>query len=326
MRLEELCGDCGARLGMSTGDGAYLWYGGPVRWWHAPRQVVQALRMSRTWQPPPLFYLIGVVAGALLGLVADVLLGVTWWLVALAGPVVIFALSLVGLFRRSRYRRSLRLELLRVLAPKRHMRLTMEEEEERYRSADLPLYGVADWSDQLYVSGSYSGDAVDSITLSHATGFEPDDPKVEISVRRHWFGRALPPGADVREIEDHEERAARDELVCWLAGEAARGTDMPDPDEPEEWFEERSRRVDALEASLREREWEGVDLDVDRDPVPFAILRHDDLWIGLGRIADVYVSIASRGIEAGSIRLVSVDDIEPYIEGLRALRDHWRQA
>src|SRR6266571_4693215 len=89
-------------------------------WWSVPVELFRILRRRRTRVPVPATYLVAVVAGALLGVAAQLVLGWPWWLVAagVVAAVWLFFFS-TAFWGGGGSSRPLATEVLRVVSPGR---------------------------------------------------------------------------------------------------------------------------------------------------------------------------------------------------------------
>lgn len=60
-----------------------------------------------------------------------------------------------------------------------------------------------------------------------------------------------------------------------------------------------------------------IEIAVDGERVPFAFLAEGPVWGALGRIGSVVIRLRGREWDVGTVELLRVETIEPYLEGTR---------
>lgn len=269
-------------------------------------RVVQVLRGERSMIPAPLTYLVVLAAGAIVGVLLDLATGWRWWLVplvAMAATWLFFMSSAVWGRHRSR---SLGESILMVLAPRRAAERMDHETEESLRSLPFPLYGLPPtWRGVRFIAGhGRSGRVITSASLGHADG-SPFDPEVsELRVE-------VSPAAE--HASPHGDR-----LTHWLAHASA--PDLPLDASPEEmaiWHLQIERDARAL----MQEAWRDLEVSVDGVPRAFRLLEREQAWTARGRIGDHDVRFEARRFAHARLELVTVTDVEPYIDGGRKLRE-----
>lgn len=103
----------------------------------APWRVIQALRENRSEEPVPAFYVGVVVAGTVVGIGLDLLVGLPWWLAPVLAVCGAWLYFLSSAFRG--LRGHLGLDLKIALRPRRASELHDEHTERVFRSSPLPL-------------------------------------------------------------------------------------------------------------------------------------------------------------------------------------------
>jgi hypothetical protein len=330
------CLECGARdvvvtrPGWAEGLGDWLRFGGPWRpprrvcrrcgnvsdarsvawlradqggWWSVPSRLVQTLRRRRGMTPVPATYLAATVAGALLGVAAQLLFGWPWWLVAAAvvAAVWLFFAS-TAFWGAGGWDPPLATDLLRVVRPQKAAERVHRWEAERFRAAPFPLYGLPPaWPGARYLggwegsSGRRQRPVTTALSLAHGDPLTDQGPELRVETRveqvdtdrRHlaeelWL-RAAPPDQD---LAAHVER---------LAGARRR----PDP------------------------AWSQVTIPVDGRPVAFAWLAEGRHWVALAEVDGRTLTLHGRDLPVESVELVQVADLEPYLQGQRRLQEAW---
>ena len=56
-----------------------------------------------------------------------------------------------------------------------------------------------------------------------------------------------------------------------------------------------------------------------KNQAPFSLLLEQNVWVALGYKEDVTISITARDVGIEDVSLVTIRDVEPYIEGRRRL-------
>jgi hypothetical protein len=62
---------------------------------------------------------------------------------------------------------------------------------------------------------------------------------------------------------------------------------------------------------------------VDGRPVAFGWLAEGRHWVALAGLGDRTLVLRGRDLPVGSVKLVRVFDLEPYVEGQRRLQEAW---
>jgi hypothetical protein len=116
-----------------------------------------------------MFYLVLGGVGLLLGVLLQLALGVWWWM----PPAVLLAAAWLVVFTSIWWHHphghptSLRTELLQVFSPKKGALARRREDQQRIRSAGLPLFEVQDWPGPVSLDGwGSSGANVSHISLA----------------------------------------------------------------------------------------------------------------------------------------------------------------
>ena len=80
----------------------------------------------------------------------------------------------------------------------------------------------------------------------------------------------------------------------------------------------------AREREFRRREtppFSHVEIPVDGEPTRFAYLAEKSTWVALGRMGYVAITLRGRNLDVSHVELVTVSDVEPYVEGSRRLQE-----
>lgn len=324
---EVRCLDCGVVSLRSAGSSPYLVLGRRQPAWRMPLRLLNVVIRERTWQPNPALYLGAAAAGTVLGVVADLLIGFPWWIATLLGPVLVFVLSAVSAVRNPWREHPLSVEFLSVVAPQRYTELMETAEEERLRATDLPLYGLdaRSWRFRYAGGTTRSGSEVVAIELCYRRSIDDDTPEVRIETRRGRLAHVdrARVGVDAATLREHEDRANRDALVDWLASTVSRPTDPPSSPDPA-WHDAWRERMRAVAGELSARPWSRRSVPVNGETVPFDVLADEEAWVATSRLGGVHLNVRASRLALDEARLEHVDDIGPFLEGRRRLRDRHR--
>jgi len=274
--------------------------GFPVR---AMRRASQAL--FRPEVILALVWWIPAVVGGVLGTVVWLVSGWPWWplvgAAALWATAVLLPLYWPG-FRSTRW--SLSTELLTVLWPRRAMSRLHVEEEQRFRRASLPLYGLP---------AGFPGGRRLGATGTGGT----------------WWG-----GFVVRRLSLGHGDAHRRPGETWLIVETASAQAAPTDAARRKHLAERLwsrrlitcgdldelRRVRAEIAGQPDPTWSKTSVEVDGAPVEFEFLADGDYWAAWAAHDGVVLILLASRMPIETVALVPVTDVEPYIDGSRTAR------
>lgn len=318
------CRKCGLRWLTDSEVSSSFVYTGHKRL-HRPRQLIRVVLGHRHWEPNPALYLGAAAVGTAVGVLTNVLWGVPWWIGTGSGPLTILALSIVSAIRNPKAQRSLKTELLGVLAPDRYLQRVDDEQERLIRSADLPLFGIAGSEDWFRFMGgtTRSGDRLNAIELGHRLGGPNGDVEMRIETRRPRLqqtdrDRLLDP----EQIREHDQRVNRAALTSWIARHMAKPEGPPpaDTDAIRTWHERWRQRARDLEQQLETRRWQTRTLEIDGQPHHFETLAADNTWAATTRIDGLHVNLHAHSIEPNELTIQTIDDPSPYLEGTRQLR------
>lgn len=289
-REEGVCRACGARV--SPG----VWFGssGPPPWWRRaagiPAGVVGVLHRRRMASPVPITYLFPALAATLVGVLAQLLWGWSWWLFPLVVVAGLWLLFLSSGFRRPARTRLLWHELLDVLAPGGSARRHREEEEQEFRTAPFPLFGLPlSWTGLRYTAGcSQSWSAGEPVRLELELGHgspEEGGPQLTVAVT----DRPSDPYEVWQAAEELWQEAMPGHRRFRAAGE------RPDP------------------------EWTQVTIAVDGEPQVFGFLAEGAHWVARAELPGFTVTVQGREWPVESVELVRVEALEPYFAGKQQL-------
>lgn len=270
-----------------------------------PVRLLDVLGSERSRIPTPLLYLEVAAVGTLVGIVLDHTIGWPWWPFPLGGVAAAWLGFMSSAFWGRHRARSIGDSFLMVLAPRRAAEKMERETDNLFHSAPFPLYGLPpSWRGYRFIGGhGESGNAVTQMSLGHADRLPLDPDKSELRV-------------EVIPVPEYLSR--RDELTFWLAHETApRPSAEASSDEMARWHVdiEHEARV------LSEQPWREIEIPVDGTSTRFRLLEREHAWIARGRTGDYEVRLEARKYPWTKLALVTVTDVEPYIEGSRKIRE-----
>lgn len=152
--------------------------------------------------PTPILYLALAVAGLLIGVIQELLVGGWWWLppAALLIGAWLFFLSSAWWHRPGSRPISLRIELLEVINPEKGHRARRQAEHDLILASGIPLFEIEGWPGTASLGGwGSSGTSISHVTLAFA-----DQPK-------------SPPTVTVGTVVDEESSV--DRIRAHLIGE-----------------------------------------------------------------------------------------------------------
>jgi hypothetical protein len=343
--VEVPCIECGARdlevtrPGWAEGLGDWLRFGGrwrpprrvcrgcgtttdarsvamlvpsPQGWWSLPVELFRAVRRRRTMVPVPATYLAAMVAGAALGVAAQLRFGWPWWLVAagVVAAVWLFFAS-TALWGAGGSGQPLATDLLRVLRPRQAIERDHRQAVERFRAASFPLYGLPPaWSGPRHLGGWEGSWTKGQRPVTTALSLGHGDPLAEAGSQLWVEVRAegVEPELGMTMRVESRRHLAED---LWL--QAAPPAHDPD------------QHLDQLAAVRRRPDpaWSLVTILVDGWPVGFEWLAEGRHWVAQAELDDRTVTLRVRDLPVESVELVRVSDLEPYIQGQRRLQAAW---
>jgi len=257
--------------------------------------------------PIPVTYLTAAVAGVVLGVVAQLVVGWPWWLVAAGVVAAVWLLFFSTVWwGGGGSSRPLTTELLRVVSPARALARERRQQVERFLAAPFPLYGLpASWAGPRQLAGygeqQFKGrrPVTVALVLGHGDPLADQGPQLQVEVRN-----------------EHVEVERRRRLAEELWWQAAHARDV-------------AEHFDQL-AAVRDRPdpaWSQVLIPVDGRPVAFWWLAEGRHWVAQGELEDRTVTLHARDLPVGSVELVEVSDLAPYLEGSlegeRRLEEAW---
>jgi hypothetical protein len=290
------------RCGQVDTAGSGAWLARPAGWWSLPVRLAGVVRRRRAMVPAPATYLMAVVAGAGLGVVAQLLAGWPWWLVTAGVVAAVWLLFLSSAFWGRAAARPLATEILLEVDPVRGLRRERQAMVELFRAAPFPLYGLpASWPGPRHLGGwgsrRTSGEprVVTDLVLAHGDPAAARGPQLQVEVR---VGPEHPEaGPELRHT------LAQD--LWWTAAASHAGGQAPPglaggPPDP-----------------ARDPPWSPVTISVDGRPVGFDLLGEGRHWVAVGELKGQLLVLRARDLAAEEVELVRVTDVAPYVEGTR---------
>jgi len=277
-----------------------------------PVHLFGILRQRRAMIPVPATYLVALVAGAALGVAAQLLLGWRWRLVATAVVAAVWLLFFSTAFwGGGGSSRSLATEVLRVVSPRRAVAHDLRQEVERFRAAPFPPYGLPPSRSGPRQLGGW-GESWDkgrrrpvttALSLAHGEPLAEEGPQLRVEVESYRQGE------QVLTSRSDSLRGLAEEL-WWEAAPTAHDV---------------AEHVDQVAAARRRPDpvWDRVTIPVDGRPVDFRWLAEGRHWVAHAELEDRTLTLRGRDLPVESVELVRVLDLEPYIEGQRRLQAAW---
>jgi hypothetical protein len=272
-------------------------------WWSVPFRLVKTLRRHRTMVPVPATYLAAALAGAVLGVAVQPLLGWPWWLPAAAAVAAVWLLFAATALWGAGPGPSLATDLLRVVRPRRAIERDQRQEVGRFRAAPFPLYGLPPaWPGPRHLGG-WEGSwargrrpATTALSLAHGDPLAGRGPQLRVEVRVERLTT----------VEGERRRALAEGL--WLQA-APPARDL-------------AGHLGQLAAVRRRPDpaWSLVTIPVDGRPVGFARLAEGRHWVAHAELDGRTLVLHARDLPVGSVELVRVTDLEPYVRGQRLLQ------
>jgi hypothetical protein len=284
-------------------------------WWGAPIRILRVLLYTRRAIPAPWIYVAAAAGGTLLGVALDRTIGWPWWGVALASVAAVWALFLLTAFKAAGRRtpQSLSADLLDALDPEGAGARTMRREEEAFRNAPFPLYGLPrSWESPRSLAGmGWGGIGKDAgLTMLELIHGEPEDREgMELRV-----SSSVPRGQPDLPWPVVLRGLAED---LWVE----RHPPPQDRERLRQWAKAREREHRRQESPP----FTPVLIPVDGEPVRFDHLSKGPTWVAVARRQGVTVALRARNLPMNAVELVTVLDVEPYIEGSRHLQERWRE-
>lgn len=316
LRARVTCRSCGTELFTHRGGSWAVLRRRRVLegWWGAPIRILRVLLHARTAIPAPWIYVAAASAGAILGVGLNRAVGWPWWAVALASVAAVWTLFLLTALKAAgrRMPQSLWADLLDALVPKGAGARAMRREEEAFRNAPFPLYGLPpSWEGLRSLGGmGWGGMGKDAgltmLELRHGDPEDPDGMELRVSSSVSRGERQLPWPVVLRGLAED----------LWVE----RHPPPPDHERLRQWGKAREREHRRQESPP----FTPVPIPVDGEPVPFDHLSDGPPWVAATRRDGLTITLRARNLSVETIELATVRDVEPYIEGSQHLHERWR--
>jgi hypothetical protein len=306
----QVCGRCG--IASSADSGALVVY---RRGWGSvpmvPIHLFGILRRRRTRIPVPATYLVAAVAGAALGVAAQLVFGWRWWLLA-AGVVTAVWLffASTAFWGGGGSSQPLATEVLRLVSPDRAVAREHRQQVERFQAAPFPAYGLpSSWSGPRQLGGWEESRSTGrrpvttALSLDHGEPLADEGPQLRVEVRSYRQEEQVLP------VRPDSLRGLAEEL-WWEAAPAARDV---------------AQHLHQVAAARRGPDpvWSQVVIPVDGRPVGFQWLAEGRHWVARAELENRTMTLRGRDLPVESVELVRVLDLTPYIEGQRRLEAAW---
>ena len=168
----------------------------------------------------------------------------------------------------------------------------------------MPLLGLSqDWSGIRLIGGwGTSGKAVNRLELAHRPILDIESPELRVGVSR-----------DRHATYDSEKRGIQFEIAAAKRRHAANSGEVQIPERDEEL-------VPAADLF-----WDKVMFSIEGEPVPFEVARWDQFWSAIGNWEGVVVTLRGMMFPTEALELARIEDVAPYLEGSRQMKEWWRQ-
>ena len=283
------------------------------QWLRIPWLVFRAVHESRSMEPVPLTYVMAVLVGAVVGVVANVVLGWMWWLVA-----GVFVVSVWLFFMASAFwgpGSSIADDVWRAVNPERAVARSNERLERAVREDWLRAYGVEGWDGSRWLGGWGGSPEPDTVTLRHGGPDAPTWIEVVTSTKHEAIRLGTSKGEDP--IWEWRDQHFKHRLL-WTDEDPPEDLDMV---ERHRWLLRRSREIDAQQLPG----WEPEIVLVNDVPTAFECINVGKRWAAIAVIDDITVEIVAQGLPHSQVALVAQQTLEPYFQGLRDLNDQRRR-
>lgn len=278
-----------------------------VSWLLWPVRAVQVLLRHRTAEPSPLFWVGAGVVGVVLGVVAQVVLSWPWWLVAVLWLAVVWLVFLATALK-SLGRDGLGIDLIRTISPGRAPEWEDKQLALLIQSAPGVVYGLAGWDGLQSIGGHGRSASIGLTRLELFYGDPLEGPTLRIDTR--WRLRGQSDGDEERDEREHLTRA------LWHHQQSRPPADL-DPEALHRWSIEHRGEIDRRPIP----EWTSVDFDFDGVARAGSMYAEADHWVALIAFEDAIIGIRSSHIPTGEVALTEIEDLAPYLDGVRQLRE-----
>lgn len=265
-----------------------------------PIAVLGMLRRQRRLEPAPITYAVAAGVGTVVGVVADLLWGWSWWLVAAIIVVAVWLFFASTAFWGP-FRVTMR-DVTSVVNPHRARQQEMVHLEGEVGSGRASAYGVLEWPGSAMLGGWGVNRGQRHIKLRF---LDPADDTV-------WVEVEATAGVPVELIGAQQELLAEN-LLAALA-------DVPQFDDIHRlraWHV--ARRRDDQER-LRHLRWEAGTLTIDGAVADAQVARIDDGWVATAVLDEMTVLVSARRRDPERLELGRVISLRPFIEAMEAHR------
>ncbi len=246
------------------GGGSFLVQGRVrrLRWLWLPVDLLRMVLDHRSMVPVPLTYVSAVVAGGVLGAAFDLVLGWSWWLVAIGFVAALWLFFFASaLWGPDPVRRD---DVHDVIDPQGVEARQFARLEEAMLTGQLVGFEVANWTGSRTLGGWGGSSHPEQVTLRHDDP-ERDNTWVSITTR---CGRPAAVGLDWR--KDH------------LFEELVRSEEQPpgdlDAEDQHRWHIDQERRIE----EAKRVEWSTTTMTIDGTPIPCDVIHRADRWVAVG--------------------------------------------
>jgi ribosomal protein S27AE len=309
LRERLTCRRCGFTQVIGHGSGSvHRLARHATSWWGAPIRIVRALLRGRTLIPSPLIYLMVGALGVGLGIVLDRVIGWPWWSVAFGSVVVVWIVFLATAFGPAsrRMQTPVRTRIRDALDPMGMFDRLERRLEQVFRDRPFAIYGLDPaWEGPRFIGEVSSGwhvgaGDVGELELVHGDVSHPSGTLVRVASSPSSIGEPRDRRRELAEqlwleIEPPPPRESPERFIEWEAARARDHRSRPTPD------------------------FRTIELPVDGEAISFSFMLEQNAWVALGYKEDITISITARDIGIEDVSLVTIRDVEPYIEGRRRL-------
>lgn len=264
------------------------------RWLWLPIEVARAILAERRMTPTPMTYLIAAGVGLAIGLILELVIGWTWWVVAAAFVLLVWLLFLGSVFRRPR--RDLRHVLLGVVNPERAAARDIQRLEEAVRSGSLTGYEVVGWEGDKSIGG-WGGDhaVVRSLTLRHGV---LEDGAESVEVTTHG-------GDESATVLHWLQEKLESELIQAVV---PRPGDLG-PEDAHAWHVKRARAIRDAEPPA----WRPAAFRLGGKTIPGQIASSGDHWVAFVRTDTAVVEMVGYKVDPGRIELSPIVSLDGFV-------------
>lgn len=283
----------------SGGSSRALMYRGRSRrwrWLRFPLELFRVVHRERSMVPVPLTYLMATLVGVGLGVIANVIVGWPWWLVAAGFVAAVWLFFLASAMWGPG--RPLSDDLWMVIDPSRAEERQFQRLAAAVTDGEIVCFGVAGWEGSRSLGGWGGGKRPERITLRHG---DPHQTK-------EWVQVTSSVGRDAQ-VTVRRDRVGR-ELLRIKQAEPPHGLD---PHELHRWHLRHRQQLEQLAPPT----WSHDVILVDGQTQRCDIARVDERWAAITMHGELTVDIIGSGIDTASITLQRLTTLEHYLQGSR---------